>query len=249
MGKRIRAQRRGRGGSVWIASTHKRVAPATYPRTSSTNMVARSGIIEDLVHDPGRGTPLAAIRLEDGQLFYNIAAEGIYVGQRIQMGPNAPLDVGNVLQLRDVPEGTLIYNVERHVNDGGKFARASGAYATLIAHAGEDALIKLTSDKTLYVEGNARATVGVVAAGGRTDKPLMKAGERFHLMRAKGHKYPKVKGVAMIAAVHPHGGGRHKHPGKPKTVARGTPPGRKIGLIAARQTGRSKKRRIPGVSA
>lgn len=249
MGKRIRAQRRGRGGSVWSASTHKRVAPAAYPPMWNGGSDRRTGIVEELVHDPGRGAPLALIRLENGETFYNIASEGMHVGQTVQVGPGASLEVGNILPLRHVSERTLIYNIERHPNDGGKFARASGAYATLVAHVGDDAIIKLMSGKTLYVGGSARATVGVVAGAGRTDKHFMKAGEKFHLMRAKGHKYPTVKGVAMIAAVHPFGGGRHKHPGKPQTVARGTPPGRKVGLFAARQTGRAKKSRIIGVSA
>ena len=68
MGKRIRVQRRGRGGSPYKASTHKRVAPARYPLiTKEENERTVNGVIEDFVHDPGRGTPLALIRFENGQ--------------------------------------------------------------------------------------------------------------------------------------------------------------------------------------
>jgi len=72
---------------------------------------------------------------------------------------------------------------------------------------------------------------------------MMKAGERYHLMKTKSQKYPITKGGRMISALHPYGGGRHKHAGKPVTVSRDAPPGRKVGLIAARQTGRSKRRK------
>ena len=64
-----------------------------------------------------------------------------------------------------------------------------------------------------------------------------------YLMRAKGRKFPITRGVAMIAAVHPHGGGRHQHPGKPTTVSKRSPPGKKVGLIGAKQVGRSKRSR------
>jgi large subunit ribosomal protein L2 len=70
----------------------------------------------------------------------------------------------------------------------------------------------------------------------------MKAGTRRAWLLPKGRLWPITKGQAMVAASHPHGGGRHKHAGKPTTVSRNTPPGRKVGLIAARQSGRAKRR-------
>ncbi|MCX8175865.1 MAG: 50S ribosomal protein L2, partial [Candidatus Bathyarchaeota archaeon] len=95
--------------------------------------------------------------------------------------------------------------------------------------------------KTAIVNNNALATIGVVAGSGRTDKPFMKAGEKYYLMRSRGIKWPRVRGVAMVAASHPFGGGRHRHVGKPSTVSRHAPPGQKVGLIAARRTGRAKR--------
>jgi len=83
-----------------------------------------------------------------------------------------------------------------------------------------------------------RALVGVVAGGGRIDKPLLKAGRAYHKYKVKRNCWPKVRGVAMNPVEHPHGGGNHQHIGKPSTVKRNTPAGRKVGLIAARRTGR-----------
>jgi large subunit ribosomal protein L2 len=83
-----------------------------------------------------------------------------------------------------------------------------------------------------------RATVGIVAGGGRVDRPFLKAGKKYHKMKARAAKYPRVSGVAMNAIDHPFGGGNRKHPGRPTTVSRNAPPGRKVGQIAARRTGK-----------
>ena len=79
--------------------------------------------------------------------------------------------------------------------------------------------------------------IGLVAGGGRIDKPLLKAGRAKHKYSAKRNCWPRVRGVAMNPVEHPHGGGNHQHVGHPTTVSRATPPGRKVGLIAARRTG------------
>ena len=243
MGKRIRVQRRGRGTPTFRALTHRRVAPARYPPREKFGGATVKGVVEALIHDPGRGTPLALIKLENGLAFYNLACEGMYAGQEIWVGEDAPLEVGNILPVSKIPEGVIVYNVEKRPNDGGKFARASGAYAMVVAHTPAGTTIRLTSGKTTVVDGKAYATIGVVAASGRTDKPFMKAGEKYYWVRSRGRKYPITRGVAMIAASHPFGGGRHKHPGKPTTVPKTAPPGRKVGLIAAKTTGRARERR------
>ena len=80
--------------------------------------------------------------------------------------------------------------------------------------------------------------MGVLAGGGRKDKPFLKAGKKYHAFRTRGKQYPVVRGVAMNAVAHPHGGGGHQHVGKPYTVKRGASPGRKVGSVAARRTGR-----------
>ncbi len=242
MGKRILVQRRGRGSPTFRASTHKRVAPAKYPNLSKdiVNKVLRGQVLE-LVHDPGRGAPLAHIELETGERYYTVAVEGIHEGQIIEVGGKASIGIGNVLPIGLIPEGTTVCNIELLPGDGGKLVRSSGAYATITSHTPEGTIVSLPSGKTRYVNDLCLATIGVVAASGRTEKPFVKAGAKFHWMAAKGHKYPRVRGRAMIAAVHPFGSGR-RGARKVTTVSRNAPPGRKVGLIAAKRTGRKKKK-------
>ena len=85
------------------------------------------------------------------------------------------------------------------------------------------------------------ATIGIVAGGGRPEKPFLKAGAVWHHTRPKARKWPVVRGTAMNACSHPHGGGSHQSPGRPTTVSRHAPPGRKVGNIAARRTGRKNR--------
>lgn len=243
MGKRIRVQRRGRGGSTFKASTHKRVAPAQYSLTMTTKEyfeAATRGIIEELVHDPGRGTPLALIRFENGEKCYTVVPEGVSVGQQIQIGGKAPVEVGNILPVGKIPEGTMICNIELRPGDGGKIAKSSGTYAMVVGHTAQGTIIKLPSGKTKYVGDYCRATIGVASGAGRTEKPFLKAGAKFHLMRARGRKYPRTRGRAMVAAVHPYGSSK-RSARKVTTTSHGAPPGQKVGLIAARGAGRKKK--------
>ena len=244
MGKRIRVQRRGRGGPTFRASTHKRVAPAQYPllETKDYSGTTIRGVVEDLVHDPGRGTPLALIKFENGKTCYTVVPEGLYTNQQIQMGGIAPVEVGNIIPVGKIPEGTMMCNLELHSGDGGKIAKSSGAYATVVGHTPQGTMIKLPSGKTKYLDDYCRATIGVVSGAGRTEKPFLKAGAKFHLKKAKGHKYPRTRGRAMIAAVHPFGSSK-RSARKGTTVSRRAPPGKKVGLIAARGTGQKKKRR------
>lgn len=243
MGKRIRVQRRGRGSSTFRSSTHKRVAPVHYPSMSKKE---REGVIHgqvlNIVHEPGRGSPLASVKLETGEIYHTVIPEGVYEGQPTQMGSKASVDVGNVLPLGEVPEGTMVCNIELSPGDGGKIARSSGSYATVVAHTPEGTMVKLPSGKTRYIHDLCRATVGVISGAGRVDKPFLKAGAKFHLMKAKGHMYPRTRGVAMVAAAHPYGSSK-RGARKVTTVSRNAPPGKKVGLIAARSTGKRKRKR------
>jgi large subunit ribosomal protein L2 len=245
MGKRIRVQRRGRGGSTYRASTHKRVAPAKYPPSMTPKEsfeTAVNGVIESLVHDPGRGAPLAFVRFENGETCYTVTPEGVFEGQEISFGGKASADVGNIIPLGKIPEGTMVCNLELRPGDGGKMAKSSGAYATVVGHTPQGTMIRLPSGRTRYINDQCRATVGVVSGAGRTEKPFLKAGEKFHLMKAKGHKYPRTRGRAMVAAVHPYGSSK-RSARKGTTVSHGAPPGQKVGLIAARGAGQKKRRK------
>lgn len=195
----------------------------------------------ELLHDPGRGSPLALTELENSETYYAVVPEGVYEGQIIEIGGKAPAKIGNVLPIGQIPEGTMVCNIELSQGDGGKLARSSGAYATVVSHTPSGTMIKLPSGKTRYVNDLCLATVGVVSAAGRVDKPFLKAGPKFHLMRSKGHKYPRTRGIAMVAAVHPHGSSkRGAH--KVRMVSRNAPPGQKVGLIAARRSGKKKRK-------
>ena len=243
MGKRIRVQRRGRGSSTFRSSSHKRVAAVHYPSLSVTEQKGVvNGQVKFMVHDPGRGSPMIAVKLETGETYYSVAPEGVYEGQPTQIGDQASVEIGNVLPIGKIPEGTMVCNIELSHGDGGKLVRSSGAYATIISHTADKTIVKLPSKRTKHINSLCRATVGVISGAGRIEKPFLKAGTKFHLMKAKGHMYPRTRGIAMIAACHPYGssnkGGR-----KVTTVSRNAPPGKKVGLIAARSAGSRTKRR------
>merc|ERR1712205_150207 len=224
MGVGIRAQRRGAGSIFKSHSKHRKgsVSLRTLDYAERTGYI--KGVVKDIIHDPGRGAPLAVVQFRsaysyklDKELF--AAAEGMYTGQFIYCGKKAQLAVGNVLPVSEMPEGTVICNLEHVAGNGGKIARASGARKT--------------------VSNKCRAMVGIIAGGGRIDKPMLKAGTAFHKYKnGKRNEWPVVRGVCMNPVEHPFGGGNQQHIGKPATVRRDKAHGRKVGLIAARRTGR-----------
>jgi large subunit ribosomal protein L2 len=244
MGKRIKVQRRGRGTPVFQGAQTGKIAKARYPTLSTESL---RGTVTDIVHESGRGAPLLVIELTNGETYYSAAPEGTHVEQEIVIGVDAPLVVGNVIPLGKVPEGTLVNNLELKPGDGGRIVRASGAYATVIAHNLGKTVVKLPSKKSILLPAEARATIGVISGGGRLEKPYLKAGEGHHAAIANNKVYPTAHGVKMTASSHPHGGGRHRRPGKSTTVGRRSPPGAKVGLIAARTSGRGGSKRQRGL--
>ena len=239
MGRRIQGQRRGRGGSTFRAPSHRYKAELSHKRSEDDETI--SGTIVDIEHDPARAAPLADIEFEDGDRRLVLAPEGVTVGDTIQVGVSAEIKPGNTLPLAEIPEGVPVCNVESSPGDGGKFARASGVSAQLLTHDRNVAIVQLPSGEVKRLSPQCRATVGVVAGGGRTEKPFVKAGKKYHKLKGRGTKYPRVRGVAMNAVDHPFGGGGRQHPGKPKSVSRDAPPGRKVGDIASKRTGRGGK--------
>jgi len=237
MGKRILVQRMGRGSPTFRSPGHIHVAPAKYPPVVNTTL---KGTVVKLLHDPGRWVPLAHIRLENGIEYYIPAAEGMYEGQIVYIGPDAPIEVGNTLPIGKIPEGTRVYNIELRPGDGGKLSRQAGSYAIVLGRSWRYTIVQLPSGKTRQVLNEARATIGVPAGAGRIEKPLLKAGASYHKWKVKARKWPRVRGVAMNAVSHPHGGGSHQSVSRPTTVSRHAPPGRKVGHIAARRAGRKK---------
>jgi len=245
MGKVIRGQRKGKG-SVFTAHTkHRKGAAKLRNYDYGERHGFLKGIVKDIIHDPGRGAPLAKVVFRDPyhyrlQKETMIAVEGMHTGQYIYCGKKANLSTGNVLPLGSMPEGTVICNLEEKAQDRGKIARASGNYATIIAHNPDTGKtrVRLPSGAKKQMSSVCRAMVGIVAGGGRVDKPILKAGRAFHKYKAKRNCWPKTRGVCMNPVEHPHGGGNHQHVGKPTTIRRDASHGRKVGLIAARRTGR-----------
>jgi large subunit ribosomal protein L2 len=135
----------------------------------------------------------------------------------------------------------MICNIELRPGDGGKLSKSSGSYATVVTHTPNGTILTLPSGKSKYVADFCRATIGIVSASGRTDRPFLKSGTKFHLMKARGRKYPRTSGRKMVAAVHPYGSSKRSSR-KGTTTSHGAPPGQKVGLIAARGTGRKKKK-------
>ena len=236
MGKRIISQNRGRGGPTYRAPSHKYKAELKHPGNINETI---KGEIIDIEHDPARHAPIAKVELEDGKKIYMLITEGMGVSEKIAWGPGAGISNGNTLSLKDIPVGAYVCNVEARPNDGGKFIRASGVQAQVIGKSDDGRVgIKMPSGKNKWFNEDCRATIGIVAGGGRSEKPFVKAGKKYHKVKSQAQKWPRVKGVCMNVIDHPFGGGGHQHCGRPKTVARGTSPGRKVGHIAARQTGR-----------
>ena len=238
MGKRPLVRRRGRGGMQFRAPTLGKIAPAKYPNYSLNEK--HEGEIIDLVHESGRDAPLAKVRFEDGSVSFIPAVVGTKVGSKIQFGLQADISDGNVISVQNIPDGTIVCNVEKHFGDGGAIIKSAGTSATVFSHGVDGVTIKLASGKFTTVNPKNRAMIGTLAGGGVTDRPLMRAGTKWRRFRSKGQKYPIVRGVAQAAYVHPHGGGRHQHVGQSSTVARDAPPGAKVGSIAAKKTGRAR---------
>jgi large subunit ribosomal protein L8e len=244
MGRVIRTQRKGRG-SVFKANKHFRKGPVKLRVLDySERKGYMKGIVKEILHDPGRGAPLARVQFRNPYKYAKktetfLATEGMYTGQFIYCGDKANVKIGNVLPVGKMPEGTIICCVEQQAGDLGKLAKASGCYCTIISHMDNGKTkLKLPSGSKRAVRSQARAMIGIIAGGGRTDKPMLKAGRAYHKYKIKRNCWPKTRGVAMNPVEHPHGGGNHQHIGHASTVKRDAPAGKKVGLIAARRTGR-----------
>ena len=233
MGKRLIQQRRGRNKGRYNAPSHNNRGKVSY-----VNDKEMSGVVERIIHDPGRTTPVAEVRLSNNKTSLMIASEGMNVGKEVAYTEIKKLDIGNVLPLGSIPEGYPIFNIELVPGDGGKLVRAGGSGATVVSHADNTTVIRLPSGQFKTVGHACRATIGLPAGGGRKDKPFLKAGKKHYARRKKGKNYPVVRGVAMNSVNHPHGGGNHQHVGVNSSVSRGAPPGRKAGHIAPKRTGK-----------
>ncbi|MFH1063479.1 MAG: 50S ribosomal protein L2 [Candidatus Woesearchaeota archaeon] len=238
MGKQLIQQARGRGGPTYRSPGFR------FEGAAKHNALAENlweGEVLDIVHCAGHSAPLAYIKYSNGETCLVLASEGLKVGQKVQSGPKPDMNDGNTAPLVDIPEGTAIYNIESMPGDGGKFVRASGTFAKVVGKFKDGIMVQLPSKKKKSFHPKCRASIGVVAGGGRTEKPILKAGTNYHKMKAKNKLWPSIGGSAQNAVDHPFGNARTSRKSKATPVSRNAPPGRKVGMIAARQTGRKKR--------
>ncbi|MFH1592557.1 MAG: 50S ribosomal protein L2 [Candidatus Woesearchaeota archaeon] len=241
MGKRIITQRRGRGTPTYKAHSHRWLAEIKHRKFDDIEKTASiKGEIVDLVNSRGHSSPIALIKYSNGEERYMFAPEGIRVKDFVESGANASVKKGNTLPLKNVPTGTSVYNIEVRPGDGGKLCRASGVSAKVVSNFINETVIELPSKKQKKFNPLCRATVGVIAGKGRKEKPWIKAGKRHHAMRARGKLYPRTSGVAMNAVDHPFGSGRGRQHAKVKSPSRFASPGKNVGPIRAKRSGKKR---------
>jgi len=144
------------------------------------------------------------------------------------------------MPLRNIPEGISIFNIESFPGDGGKFVRSSGGFAKIITKMKDVVVVEMPSSKRRDFLPNCRATIGVIAGSGRKEKPWLKAGKRYYAMKAKNKLWPQISGTSQNAVDHPFGGSSSAVKGGPTQASRNAPPGRKVGKIAPKNTGKKR---------
>lgn len=232
MGKRIIQQRRGAGGPTYRASPKSRTLRPGY----SSDANGEYECIK-LIGSPGHTIPLAKFMNKEGKMFTTFAVNLLYVGQKITINGNKP---GDIAKIGDIKNGTEIFNLEHNPKDGGKFVRTGGNAAMVMAHEGDIVKVMMPSKRTKKFATNCRATIGRAAGDGRMDKPILKAGNKFYIMKSKSKLWPIVSAVKMNAIDHPFGSGRGKRM-KSKIAKRNASPGKKVGHIRPSRTGRKKR--------
>ena len=158
-------------------------------------------------YDPNRTANIALIQYKDGDKAYIIATAAMKIGQEIVSGVSSEIRDGNTLELKDIPVGAIVHNVEIEIGGGAKFARAAGAGVTLVSKNEKYATLKLPSGEVRMVHVLCRATMGSVGNTDNRNVKLGKAGAK----RWRGFR-PTVRGAVMNACDHPHGGGEGKAP-------------------------------------
>jgi large subunit ribosomal protein L2 len=227
MPKRMKVQRRGKGKPRYISPSNRYKVAVSYPLIKEKT----EGEILDIINDPVRTAPVMIVQYGSSMAAIP-AAEGMRVGDLVYFDSKTPKQ-GDIMKLKDIPEGTSICNLEIVPGDGGKMVRSSGLSAKVVSREQKFVMIKLPSKKQKRFNPECRATIG------RKEKPLMKAGKNHHILKNKTRVWPVVAGGAMNPVDHPFGGGKRRHK-KRKTISRRKPSGGRVGSIAARRTGRKR---------
>lgn len=163
--------------------------------------------VATIEYDPNRSANIALLHYVDGEKRYILAPKGLTVGTTVVSGKDADIKVGNCLEMKDMPEGTFIHNVELKPGKGGQLARSAGCSAQILGIEEKYVTVRLSSGEVRKILANCRATVGVV---GNEDHSLVNIGKAGR-NRWKGIR-PTVRGSVMNPNDHPHGGGEGKSP-------------------------------------
>ena len=170
--------------------------------------------VAGIEYDPNRSANIALLHYADGEKRYILAPNGLKVGDVIFSGLGSDIKTGNCLKLKDMPVGTLVHNIELKEGKGGQMVRSAGTSAQLMAKEGKNALLRLPSGETRYVNINCKATIGQVGNLDHENVTIGKAGRKRHM----GIR-PTVRGSVMNPNDHPHGGGEGRSPiGRPSPV-------------------------------
>ena len=165
------------------------------------------GKIATIEYDPNRNANICLVNYADGEKRYILCPEGLNVGDTIVAGKAVDIKIGNAMELKNIPDGTYVHNVELTAGKGGQMARAAGCSAQILGSEGGFVTLRLSSGEVRRVHDNCRATIGVVGNGEYSLINWGKAGR----IRHKGIR-PTVRGSAMNPVDHPHGGGEGRAP-------------------------------------
>ena len=165
------------------------------------------GTVATIEYDPNRSANIALINYVDGEKRYIIAPKGLKVGMKIVSGEKVDIKVGNALPLMNIPEGTLVHNIELQPGKGAELARSAGASAQILGKEGKYVLVRLASGEVRKVLGTCMATIGEVGNEDYSLVKIGKAGRKRHM----GVR-PTVRGSVMNPNDHPHGGGEGRAP-------------------------------------
>jgi large subunit ribosomal protein L2 len=163
--------------------------------------------VATIEYDPNRSANIALLHYADGEKRYILAPKGLTVGMTVVSGPTVDIKVGNAGELGNMPDGTVVHNVELTPGKGGQMAPAAGVSAQILGKEDKYSILRLGSGEVRKVLSNCRATIGVV---GNEDHILVNVGKAGRT-RWMGIR-PTVRGAAMNPPDHPHGGGEGKNP-------------------------------------
>jgi large subunit ribosomal protein L2 len=232
MGKRIIQQARGKGSSTYRVKRKAFRYKLQYPKK-----LEGEGKVVKLFNSAGHTAPLAKITYEK-ESFFIPAFKGMVEGQKIYFDKKE-ISLGNILKLKEIPLKTKIYNIESRPGDGGIFIKTAGSSVLINKKIGNNIFVIMPSKKERKFNENCRAVIGEIAGAGRLDKPIVKAGKKYHIKKSKSKLWPRTSAVKVNAVDHPFGSGRGKNV-KSKIAKRNAPPGRKVGLLRPKRTGKRK---------